>query len=183
MRLGQRLLTFAAIVAMAGVAAAAAPNSGPYVSDTSHDYFGYYFPQKPLPSILTRWTLDSINIEPPNDFRYFETGREDPDLPGEPVKPFTIDLIEAHPSPNTTAAEIEVVPDSYRLVGNTVSFAGTDSVVGRVTFEGVFTPLFMKQIATKAGPPRGYTVVLTGTLTVGTAKFPLRLWWDDGGDD
>lgn len=124
-----------------------------------------------------------ISIGPPSDFRYFAAGKEDPDVPGRPVTPFVIDFIEAHPAANQTAAEIVVLPDLFRFQGAKVSFAGHDAKLGNVTFEGTFTAAFLKAAASKAGPSDGPAIVLTGTLTVGTAHFDLRLPWTGGGAD
>jgi len=180
-----RLFALALAGAVAASAAHAAPplKPGAFVSDKSHNYFGYYSAKKPAPVFLGKWTLDTIAIGPPRDFANFEAGRMYPDNDGVPVKPFSIGVIEAHPAENATADEVEALPVAYNLTGNTVSFTSGPTRLGVVRFDGTFTPAFMKAIATKAGPKRGDTVVLTGTLVVGTTKVPLQLTWYDGGDD
>lgn len=173
------LLAVLAVPASAG----APPSPQAFVSDNSHNYFGYFMPPEKAPVVIGKWTLEMIAIGPPADFRYFAAGKEDPDVPGRPVQPFLVEFIEAHPAANQTAAEIIVQPDSFKFQGATVSFAGHDAKLGNVTFDGTFTAAFLKAAATKAGPSDGPAIVLTGMLSVGTAHIPLRLAWTGGGPD
>lgn len=163
--------------------AATPPSAQAFVSDNGHNYFGYFETPKPGQIVTGKWALEMIAIGPPDDFRYFAAGKENPDVPGQPVRPFVIDFIEAHPAAGQTAAEIVVLPDTFTFRGAKVSFAGHDPKLGNVAFEGTFTAAFLKAAASRNGPSDGPAIVLMGDLTIGTAHFPLRLTWTGGGPD
>lgn len=177
-------ITFTALIAAFALSAQAAPPSPQaFMPDNGHNYFGYFVTGKSGEVAVGKYTLEMIAIGPQSDFRYFMAGKEDPDVPGRAVQPFLVEFIQAHPAADQMAAEIIVQPESFRFAGDKVSFAGHDQTLGKVTFEGTFTAAFMKAAATKAGPSEGKSIVLSGTLTVGSTQTPVRLKWTGGGPD
>jgi hypothetical protein len=76
--------------------------------------------------------------------------------------------------------QVRVLPTRYAVTGSTLSFAGKDTRLGDVIFQGSWDTAAIK--AAQGGQPAGDTPVLTGTLTAGGKTFEDAKFTWFGGD-
>jgi len=181
MTISRRLavLAFAFSAIACGVPSGEAGDLHGFTSDRKQDLFGYYMPTKTVR--FGKFELAHISISDNADFKKFESG-------GYKGVPFASVMVEFN---DTTSPKKQgelgeyytnaprVLPNAYRVVGNSVTFIGVDKQIGVVTFSGTLDLAQIKK--TKAGG-RMDAVVLKGDLTAGTktVKGITFTWF--GGD-
>lgn len=180
----RRLVSFAlAVAAMArGISALAGDLHG-FKRDKSEDLYGLYIPAADVQ--IGKFVLDEFAIGPPSDFENFETGR----LRGKPYAPLMFEFsdVTSGEMQSETGAHYanapRVLPDAYRLAGNTVRFSGTDRQLGTIVFSGTLDVAGIK--AAQAGQATGTGAdkrVLKGDLSVGKKTFKNVTFTWSGGD-
>lgn len=159
--------------------ATAAVAAGPFTSDSSKDYFGYFLPVTPFK--LGKWELKDFFVGDKDSFKSFESGKAD--------KAFGAVMIEFSDvtSPKKTAEngqeyythEIRILPIAYHVGMDKVTFAGTDKNLGAVTFVGVFDKDYFKK-PTPDVPHPDDRPMLRGKLTIGGKVYPVSFNWFGG---
>ncbi len=180
-------LTLGAVMALAGCdkpkeATPASEPAAPAAAAFSHtltvDASGYYMPVT-APS-FGKWTLRDIAVGQATDFTAWEAGNR-----SSTWAPIMIEFEDAtSPMVETELGEarsgqVRVLPTSYTVTDNSVSFTGTSPELGEVKFEGVLNP---DALATARRNLGDEGAVLTGSLTAGgiTIGMVSLRWW--GGD-
>ena len=165
------------LLGLAGAAAAFA--AGPFTSDKSKDYFGYYLPAATVK--VGNFQLRNLFIGGKDDFVSFESGNAD--------KAFAAVMVEFDDvtSPKKTGEDgqefytrtIRVLPTSYAVGNGKVHFSGTDKKLGAVTFDGSFSADFFRKPTPDVPHPDDHPI-LKGKLTIGKKSFDAAFNWFGG---
>ncbi len=188
MRIRNLALGMSALVLLAGachrkaeappppVAAAPAPPAAPttpipsagFSHEAGFDAVGYYTTQSNVKT--GSWRLTQMGVGAPSDFETWEKGDH-----SSTFGPILFEFEdEATPTQTTeTGAEshsgrIRVLPDSYAMDDQQVSFAGHDAKLGAVSFSGRFDKSALVEAKAQGS---SQTAVLTGTLKIGDKTF------------
>ena len=175
-----RIVAFALLASLYGAATAAAPATmAAFVSDTSKDYFGYFLPTTPFN--LGKWQLKDFFVGDKDAFKSFESGKAD--------KAFGAVMIEFSDvtSPKKTGEdgqeyytrEIRILPLSYHVGMDSVTFTGTDKDLGPVAFIGTFDKDYFKKPTADVAHPDDRPM-LRGTLRIGGKIYPIAFNWFGG---
>ena len=159
-----RILVSILALSLLGGAAPPPPAYTPIVGfhhDAGVDLYGYYMP---APEVrLGKWQLTDISVGPLDEFVAYENGKRDP----PEYAPIMFEFADAtSPMVQTEIGEVHkvtrrVLPTAYRLSGGHLSFAGTDAVLGRVTFEGTLDIATIRRAQNQDGGNEG-AIVLSG---------------------
>lgn len=169
----------ATAVAGCGVPASKAGDLHGFASEKTTNLFGYYMPVGEVR--FGKFALNNLALGEPADFRKFESGG----YKGTPYAPVMLEFDDrSSPKKQGETGEYyanapRVLPSSYRVRGNSVTFIGNDKQLGVVTFAGTLDVAAVKA-AQNGG--RLEKPVLKGDLTVGTktTKNVTFTWF--GGD-
>lgn len=160
--------------------AATPPAPVTFSHDPGLDSFGYYFTDAVVQSGHLK--LASLNIGQASDFADWEAGKR----PATYAPIFlTFDDVTSPTAENELGQtyrtiSVRVMPTSYRVDGQEVSFHGVDPRLGQVTFTGAFDLDALK--AAKADGPGEPQPVLKGGLQVGDQQFRNISFLYFGGD-
>lgn len=178
MKIHLRIAFAVALTAACGIAALAV-TAPAFVSDKSHDYFGYFLPTDPVK--VGKFQLKDFFIGGKDDFKSFESGKAD--------KAFAAVMIEFEDvtSPKKTAedgqeyytGQIRVLPTSYSVGNGKVNFSGSDAKLGAITFAGTLDKDFFKKPAPDVPHPDDRPM-LRGRLTIGGKVFNVAFNWFGG---
>jgi hypothetical protein len=172
-------LALAIAVTGCGVPSTNAGDLHGFTSEKERDLFGYYIPAHEIR--LGKFVLDNFSIGQPSDFRDFEVGK----LKDKPYAPVMFEFSDTtSPKKQGELGEYyanapRVLPDAYRLIGNSVTFIGTDRQLGTVVFSGTLDPGAIKAAQASSG---GEKAVLRGDLSVGTKTIKNVTFTWFGGD-
>jgi hypothetical protein len=172
-------LVFAAATMACGVPSTSAGDLHGFTSDKKQDLFGYYMPTKDVR--FGKFKLNNVSIAGLDDFKKFEKG-------GYKGVPFASVLLNfddtSSPKKQGELGEYyanapRVLPSAYRVVGNTLTFIGSDKQLGVVTFSGTLDLTAIKSAQNGGSLEKP---VLKGDLAVGTktVKGVTFTWF--GGD-
>ena len=156
-----------------------APEPAPPAAGFSHtltaDLSGYYLPAEPVRA--GNWSLHHVFVGQASEFQAWEGGER-----SETFGPVMLQF-EDETSPmvqtelgETRSGTARVLPSSYQVTDDSVTFTGRSDELGEVRFEG---RLDQGALATARRNLGGEGVVMTGTLTAGGQTFrDVRLrWW------
>ena len=144
----------------------------------SADLSGYYMPANEVR--IGKWSFDHIFVGQTQDFEAWEGGTR-----SETFGPVMVQFDDVtSPMVETEIGEARsitarVLPSTYSVTDNRISFEGRSAELGAVRFEGALDPGALATARRNLGDEG---VVVTGQLTVGDApaqNVQLR-WW--GGD-
>ena len=156
-----------------------APEPAPAAAGFSHaltsDLSGYYLPAEPVRA--GKWSLHHVFVGQASEFEAWEGGER-----SETFGPVMLQF-EDETSPmvrtelgETRSGTARVLPTSYQVTDDSVSFSGRSDELGEVRFEG---RLDQGALATARRNLGGAGAVMTGTLIAGGQTFhDVRLrWW------
>lgn len=159
----------AVAAAPAPAAAPVAPNpAAGFSHEAGFDAVGYYTTQSNVKA--GAWRLTQMGVGAPSDFETWEKG--DHNSTFGPIL-FEFENEAAPTATSETGAEghggrIRVLPDSYALDDQQVSFTGHDPKLGAVSFTGKFDKSALIEAKAQGS---SQTAVLTGTLKIGDKTF------------
>ncbi|MDQ0463948.1 hypothetical protein QO010_001719 [Caulobacter ginsengisoli] len=157
--------------APAAPAPAAAPTPAPaagFSHEAGFDAAGYYMTQANVK--VGTWRLANMGVGAPSDFETWEKGDH-----SSTFGPILFEF-EDQASPaqtgetgaETRSGRIRVLPDSYAIDDQQVSFAGHDAKLGAVSFTGRFDKAALAEAKVNSS---SQMAVLTGTLKVGDKTY------------
>jgi len=153
----------------------APPAAAGFSHALTSDLSGYYLPAEPVRA--GKWSLHHVFVGQASEFEAWEGGER-----SETFGPVMLQF-EDETSPmvrtelgETRSGTARVLPTSYQVTDDSVTFAGRSDELGEVRFEG---RLDQGALATARRNLGGAGAVMTGTLTAGGQTFhDVRLrWW------
>lgn len=143
------------------------PHAG-FSHQDSFDAAGFYFTQSNIKS--GNWRLAQMGVGAPSDFETWEKG--DHASTFGPIL-FEFEDVASPTQTGETGAEshtgrIRVLPDSYAMDDQKLSFTGHDARLGTISFDGRFDKAALAEAKANGS---GQMAVLTGTLKVGEKTY------------
>jgi hypothetical protein len=162
-------------------AVAADPSFTGFKHAEAQEHFGYYSPATEVK--VGNFKLDNLAVAGPIAFKTWEGGERT-----RSFAPVMLEFVDVT-SPSRTNAlgtqvysvKLKALPTAYALGDGKLRFAGTNSKLGEVRFEGVFDEAALKRANANA-PDAKTAAVLSGALQVGDTPFKnVTFTWVGGG--
>jgi hypothetical protein len=136
-----------------------------------HDLFGYYIPVTPIK--VGQYHLVNLSIGSPKDFDEYEQGKNK--IASYAPIMFTFDDVTSRKLSGEMGEYYEnsarILPTSYSLKGNEISFVGKDKQVGVVKFSGTIDVKTLTQEQLDTSKMATEKVIVKGDLTINGQLF------------